>query len=555
MSIYDKSSLVLIPSGTKTGKVYSQKPVSGDGDFTFTRSSAATRVNADGNIEKETQNLLVQSNTFSNTWTNASSTETSGQSGYDGTNDAWLLTSSLSGGRISQSVSQSGLQTFSVYLKAGSRNWALLVSTATSAYFDLVNGVVGSGGTAPIDANIESIGSGWYRCSIAASGSNSEVRIYPALGDNDVSGTGSIYIQDAQLEQGLVARDYIETTTTAVEGGITDNVPRLDYTDSSCPALLLEPQRTNLVVQSEYAGGEGWVLSGYSATPNVAISPEGLQNAFQLNIPSVNGNVRAVISVSPSTEYTFSFYVKRGTATELKYSVFNLTNLGNIIPATSYYSQTSATEWKRIEVTFTIPAGCTSAGVYIDRDSQGDGTAFFYGVQSEAGSYATSYIPTYGSSVTRVYENQDVTGLYSNVFNNDNLTLFYDFNYNAEGREGSTTAYRIFSGSSQLGIKGRSNTSRSMEIYSSGDFSGSIVFNNIANASRIKVALRVTNGTCELFFNGAKDTETIDVSAAAPYTWGQVTMLASSSLNTSLNQCLGFPTALTDQELIDLTTL
>ena len=55
MSIYDKASLVLIPSGTKTSKVYSQKPVSGDGDFTFSRSTAATRVNADGNIEKETQ--------------------------------------------------------------------------------------------------------------------------------------------------------------------------------------------------------------------------------------------------------------------------------------------------------------------------------------------------------------------------------------------------------------------------------------------------------------------------------------------------------------------
>ena len=68
-----------------------------------------------------------------------------------------------------------------------------------------------------------------------------------------MSGTsGYIYIQDAQLEQGLVARDYIETTTAAVEGGITDNVPRLDYTDSSCPALLLEPQRTNLVPNSEY---------------------------------------------------------------------------------------------------------------------------------------------------------------------------------------------------------------------------------------------------------------------------------------------------------------
>jgi hypothetical protein len=42
----------------------SQKPVNGDGDFTFSRSTAATRVNADGNIEKETQNLLLQSNSF-----------------------------------------------------------------------------------------------------------------------------------------------------------------------------------------------------------------------------------------------------------------------------------------------------------------------------------------------------------------------------------------------------------------------------------------------------------------------------------------------------------
>ena len=148
--------------------------------------------------------------------------------------------------------------------------------------------------------------------------------------------------------------------------------------------------------------------------------------------------------------------------------------------------------------------------------------------------------------------NQDVTGLGSSVFNNDNLTLFYDFDYNADGREGSTTAYRIFSGSSQLGIKGTSNTARSLQIYSSGSFSGTINFNG-AEATRIKVALRITNGTCELFFNGAKDSETIDVSGAAPYNWGQITMLGSSSINTSLNQCIGFPTALTDSECIALT--
>ena len=84
MSIYDKASLVLIPSGTKTSKVYSQKPVNGDGDFTFSRSTAATRVNADGNIEKETQNLLLQSNTFDTDLGNTL-TEDRRSSGYDGT--------------------------------------------------------------------------------------------------------------------------------------------------------------------------------------------------------------------------------------------------------------------------------------------------------------------------------------------------------------------------------------------------------------------------------------------------------------------------------------
>ena len=106
MSIYDKASLVLIPSGTKTSKVYSQKPVSGDGDFTFSRSTAATRVNADGNIEKETQNLLLQSNDFQHYLDNISMRLTSGQADRDGGTDAWLLKRSDAAARyIHQSVS------------------------------------------------------------------------------------------------------------------------------------------------------------------------------------------------------------------------------------------------------------------------------------------------------------------------------------------------------------------------------------------------------------------------------------------------------------------
>jgi len=49
---WDKASLVLVPSGYGTGILYSILPDSGDGDFTVTRASIATRINEDGLIEE-----------------------------------------------------------------------------------------------------------------------------------------------------------------------------------------------------------------------------------------------------------------------------------------------------------------------------------------------------------------------------------------------------------------------------------------------------------------------------------------------------------------------
>ena len=65
-SFYEDASLVMIPSGYKTSKVYSAKPTDGAGDLTFTRSNdTATRVNSAGLIEKVRTNLILQSNSFS----------------------------------------------------------------------------------------------------------------------------------------------------------------------------------------------------------------------------------------------------------------------------------------------------------------------------------------------------------------------------------------------------------------------------------------------------------------------------------------------------------
>lgn len=51
MSIYDKASLVQIPSGYKSGTLYSVVPNTADGDFTVSSDADATRVNKDGLVE------------------------------------------------------------------------------------------------------------------------------------------------------------------------------------------------------------------------------------------------------------------------------------------------------------------------------------------------------------------------------------------------------------------------------------------------------------------------------------------------------------------------
>ena len=164
------------------------------------------------------ENLLLQSNQFDTTWVTTNSSVTSGQSGYDGSSDAWLLQNSSNSGFVNQNVSNSGVSVFSVYAKAGNVNFVRVradYASIATTYFDLANGVVGTESNV-IDSKITSVGNGWYRCSIIYNGTTTKVRVYPAVSDGDTTGTNnSIYIQDAQLNKGLTAYPYLETTTEA----------------------------------------------------------------------------------------------------------------------------------------------------------------------------------------------------------------------------------------------------------------------------------------------------------------------------------------------------
>ena len=209
--------------------------------FTFSRASIGTRVNKDGLIETMGQdiaridytdsadgvlllepqgtNSLLQSNQFDTTWTTSNTSVTGEQSGVGGSSDAWLLTkSAVAGAYIAQTISTSGVNTASVYVKAGTLDvitlWCNQVGGSNPfGTFNLTTQTLIDSGTI-VDSNITSVGSGWYRVSITLSFNITLLRIYV----NNFSDTteGSIYIQNAQLEQSSYPTSYIPTSGSTV---------------------------------------------------------------------------------------------------------------------------------------------------------------------------------------------------------------------------------------------------------------------------------------------------------------------------------------------------
>ena len=93
----------------------------------------------------------------------------------------------------------------------------------------------------------------------------------------------------------------------------------------------------------------------------------------------------------PGTTYTYSFYAKRGTATDNKLSVYDWTNGADVIGVTSYYAEINGSTFTRVTRTFVAPPGATDIAVYLTRDSGADGTTFVAAAQLEVGSSATPW--------------------------------------------------------------------------------------------------------------------------------------------------------------------
>lgn len=194
-------------------------------------------------VEPAATNLLTYSTQFNNVaWTKSSDSTVSvdAATAPNGTNAANKIIANSGGGKdaypYQTTIVSAGLATVSFFLKAAGFTWAQMFfesGAKASAWFDLSNGVVGtiSGSLSGKSARIESVGNGWYKCSLTATADGASgsygVAIRSADAGTSVTGDGisGLYLWNGQLETGSVATSpiitYGATVTRAADSGIT----------------------------------------------------------------------------------------------------------------------------------------------------------------------------------------------------------------------------------------------------------------------------------------------------------------------------------------------
>jgi len=602
MSFFDEASWVLIPEGIKEDVVYAQKPTNGLGDLTFTRASDATRTNSAGVIERTPWNLYVNSEDFSTGWTPVSVTITPNVvSAPNGTLTADAYNVGIDAGnvrhRILQSFSSSIVgqsYTGSYYLKKADHRWVQIVavvgfSNDVWANFDLESGVVGNGG-AGVVATIESVGDGWYRCSVTGVASATNGTLFELLAINNINSgrypsyqsteaAVVCYVWGAQAVEGTDAKPYFPTTNR-------QDVPRLDYrnadgTVSTCPRLLLEPQRTNSIRNSTMVGAvagspgtlpTNWTVGGMTQT----IAGLGTENGLQYIDVRFSGTSSSTvaffgfdqisqIAAANGQTWSNSFYAKiiAQPSPPLSYALaIREGNTGGGFVAATQQLFTPTTSLVRYTQTRTIPNATT---VFVQPQfvanltvgATYDFTIRIAAPQMERGAYATTFIPTTTAAVSRLGE----SFVRNNIFTNGLIsaaggTWFIDLSantpYTRDTSGGGIALNTILDATTTdngLNIRNTGVVPSRLGIYKVISSANTLLYTTLTDS--VKIAIKWNGTTADVFVNGVKQV------SATSFTTTAMQFINSSTIDVPrfINQSALFPIPMTDDQCIEMTTL
>ena len=331
--------------------------------------------------------------------------------------------------------------------------------------------------------------------------------------------------------------------------------PRIDFKDDSKGALLLEPQRTNLFLNSEPTSNEGASGGITYESFNWFL---GFSNCIKFGDDS-SLRFRYGATVSATTQYTISAFVIMDDLSEPLVGVSSVTGdfafvcggvTGGVANENIYYGNNIY----RVSTTLTSGTNANNSGIikYTSQSSKGFRVV---GLQIEQGSYATSYIPTQGSAVTRLADTCD-NGANEQVINSTEGVLYFEALF---GQQESTSRYISINDESSsnrvlIGVSGGTNILRGFV------FSGSVqqaqIIDTVDLSETLKLAISYKQNEIKFFKNGFQVSSTV-TSAITPV--GLSVLDFDDSMNAkfygNVKEIKLYNTALTDAELQALTTI
>jgi len=181
------------------------------------------------------------------------------------------------------------------------------------------------------------------------------------------------------------------------------NTPRIDFTDDATGHLLLEPQSTNVLEDSEITSTWTYIEFGSGSSGTITTGKTdmfGGTNAIQVDFPADAENVTlrfgqltSSISSGSASGSVYIKLVESGSKTLQLRCSSGLRTLVNVDATNFVRYQLSGTKTNNEAFTLKLrPSEGTSGGGF---------SIIVCQPQEEALSYPTSYIPTYGSTATR----------------------------------------------------------------------------------------------------------------------------------------------------------
>ena len=362
------------------------------------------------------------------------------------------------------------------------------------------------------------------------------------------------------------------SATVVNKAGLIETVgsgePRIDFSNDAKGALLLEPQRTNIITNSN-SSNLNFALDNVSMTYNSITSPSGENNgilfkqtgnnssnsAYNFGLTTANGTYTYSIFLKANDSTKFRFYSSNGTAITQDFNPQEMTE-GVLSGALNLKFKNYGNGWFKVSFTRTLSSASHHRfSIFPDRNNT-QKSVYIYGVQVEQSSYATSYIPTQGASATRLAESCSQTPP-SGIIGQTDGTVYWEINVKTTVATGNENILNIDDGSgfgNTIYLFKTATGSLVGEMYVASVVQASFTKTNITKGVH-KMAMAYANNNTAFFVDGVQVGIT-DTSCTVPnlsrIQLGNGVFGPSDCLS---NDLILYNTRLSNAELQDLTTI